>query len=266
MNGERQETNVKASGAASTVAPWEAPSIHLDLTPLEAKVLVLARARFEKHRALVVDQFFADTCRALKGEHRAMVSMAIDGLLRKRVLVPNKTIDREGILANPTRKAVFAWIAFEPGIHFSRLRGLLKKDSKSIAVHVGMLKQFGFIRSADFDNNTVYFEASLEPSFDRLYYYLHKRHAPSIFQAITEHPNISFDDLCAVLHLDISGNALLRKVNVLVEQGFLTAMRDASRIIALRVHARYEATIKEFIARAKQLSTPGCKDGSEDES
>jgi len=244
-------TEIATTASDGSVLTWEYSSLRLDLSPIERKVLDIAKTLIEKHQALILQDLYREAARALKQESKMSIIRAVDNLVQKKVLIERKAITRETILNNATRKAIFEWIVYEPGIHFSRLRDLLQRDSKSIAAHVGMLKQFGLVRSVDFENNTIYFETSFDVSFDILYYYLHKKHVVPMLEMILAHPNISFQDLCDSIKLDITENALLRKLNIIADKGFLTTMRDGTRIIALRVHPRFESRIKDFVARVK---------------
>jgi len=242
-------TRTSASPDDGSAPAWDYAAAMVDLEPIELKVLGVAHQLMEKHYILIMEDLLREASRTCKSEGRAAIANAINALVRKKVLFERKAITKATILNNPVRKAIYEWIIYEPGIHFSRLRDMLQKDSKSIAMHVGMLKQFGLVRSVDFDNNTVYFDAALDASFDQLHYYMHKRHVLDAFRVIIEHPNISILDLYNLLQLEISENAFLRKINTLVTLGFLSAMRDEGRIIALRVHPRYESKIKDAIAR-----------------
>ncbi len=253
MAGNERPGAEGARAAASSVdgpaAAWDYSAAMLDLDPMEMRVLDIAHQLMEKHYVLIMEDLLKEASRTYKQEGKASIMHAIDTLVRKKVLFERKAITKATILNNPVRKAIFEWIVFEPGIHFSRLRDLLQRDSKSIAMHIGMLKQFGLVRSVEFDNNTVYFDAALDTLFDQLHYYTHKKYVLEAFKAILEHPNISLIDLYSILKLDITENAFLRKINTLVTLGFLSAMRDEGRIIALRVHPRIESKVKEIIAR-----------------
>ncbi len=219
----------------------------LELTPLENEILDIAHELIEAHYIIILDDLFTESVRRIKEASRNSLLMAINTLVQKKIIFEGKSITRDSIMENPTRKAIFQLVIAEPGIHFSRIKEIMQKDSRTISLHLGILLRFALIRSKEFDSNTVYFDKNLGEEFDYVYYFIHKKHVRGVFEVLLKNPGISFDDMCSAIVPDTTRGNFLRKINVLVEAGFLTAMRDGNQIVALQVHQRFISPIKYFI-------------------
>jgi DNA-binding transcriptional ArsR family regulator len=234
------EDNKVPPGASPTIA-------ELEMTPLENEILDIAHELIEAHYIIVLDNLFTESIRRIKEASRNSLLMAINALVQKKIIFEGKSITRDSIMDNQTRKAIFQLVIAEPGIHFSRIKEIMQKDSRTISLHLGILLRFSLIRSKEFDSNIVYFDKNLGEEFDYIYYFIHKKHVRDVFKVLIKNPGISFEDLCNAIVPDTTRGNFLRKINVLVEAGFLTAMRDGNQIVALQVHTRFIPPITFFI-------------------
>ncbi len=236
------------------ITPGASPSIvELELTPLENEILDIAHELIEAHYIIVLDDLFTESVRRIKETSKNSLLMAINALVQKKIIFEGKSITRDSIMDNQTRKSIFQLVIAEPGIHFSRIKEIMQKDSRTISLHLSILLRFGLIRSKEFDSNIVYFDKNLGEEFDYVYYFIHKKHVRDVFKILLKNPGISFDDLYSAIVPDTTRGNFLRKINVLVEAGFLTAMRDGNQIVALQVHQRFIPPITYFIQNVDSM-------------
>ncbi|MFX0102976.1 MAG: hypothetical protein ACFFCS_25640, partial [Candidatus Hodarchaeota archaeon] len=224
------------------------PPITISLEGIEEQIFNLAKELMKHHYILKVSDLIKISTQRIKNESNSTILVSINNLIAKKVIFEGKAIHKGSILENTTRNAIYNMIVAEPGIYAYKIRSNLKKDARSVSLHLSLLKQFGLIRSKDYGNNRVYYASELKnEDFDYLYYYLHKKHVIEIFKMVINYPSISFQDLSDLIKVEITKSNLLRKINVLIQEGFLTAMYDSNQIIALNLHTKYKQEVNNYL-------------------
>ncbi|HME50899.1 MAG TPA: hypothetical protein VKM55_01655 [Candidatus Lokiarchaeia archaeon] len=213
-------------GSAGTGSP-------MVLSSIQKAVLEIAARLMEKHYVLDIEALHEECLRSMINIDKDVINDAIDDLLSKKYLIHGKAVTRETVLENEIRQRIYIIIKGEPGIHFSRIKGILQKESQTIEWHLMMLVKFNFIRKEKFGINIVYFDFMLENSHDLLYYYLHKDAVPAIFKRLLASPGISFITLMAELNMPRS--TLARKLKSLIDQGLLIGTYGANQTLSVRI-------------------------------
>lgn len=253
MEEQRKKEQANVDGQMNDhLRPSSNTPSHLEesirLVGIEKQIFEIAKDLMKRHYILKISDLIKAASRCIKHERKSQILSAINSLVAKKVIFEGKAIHKGSVLDNPTRGKIFDVIVKEPGIYANKFRSSLDIDARSISLHLSMLKKFELIRSRDFGNNRVYFSSALKSGeFDYLYYYMHKKHVIQIFKMIIDYPSISFQDLWELANLDISRGNLLRKINILIEEGFLTAMHDSNQIIALNIHTTYKQEVSNYL-------------------
>ncbi|MEX2680902.1 MAG: winged helix-turn-helix transcriptional regulator [Candidatus Sigynarchaeota archaeon] len=187
----------------------------------------------ERRYVLDLDDLYKECLRHIKNAEKRQIQNALSSLVHRKILINGKALTRQDLLANPNRNRILEIIRQEPGIHFSRIKACLNKESRTVQWHLKMLEKFDFIREERFGNNVVYFDFVQDKQHDRLYYYLHKDGAPAILKAILNHPGITMVNL--IDQLQMPRSTLARKVNVLISEGFVSASYQANQMMCFSV-------------------------------
>ncbi len=227
------ENNSDSNPRDSPFTSPEKPADDIDHTPLEERILDIASRLMERRYVLDLDDLYKECIRFIKDVEKRQVQSALSGLVRRKVLINGKALTRQDLLENSNRKRIFEMVKHEPGVHFSRIKANINKESRTVQWHLKMLEKFDLIREERFGNNVVYFDFLLEKQHDRLYYYLHKEGAPAILKAIMSQPGIALVDL--IEQLQMPRSTLARKLNVLVSEGFVSASYQANQVMCLSI-------------------------------
>ncbi|HME51395.1 MAG TPA: hypothetical protein VKM55_04205 [Candidatus Lokiarchaeia archaeon] len=214
-------------------------------TPLQERILGIARQLMQKHYVLDSVKLYYACAREIKESDNVDVMRAIDDLIRHKVLFPGKATSREGVLANTCRKKILDTIKAEPGIYFSKVRETIGIDSNTLMWHLKMLEKFDFIRQEKFGNSTVFFEKFQDKDLDLLHYYMHKDSSIDIFKQVITHPGLSFQDL---LHfLDLPRTTLVRKLKALIENGLIAVNYTMNRITSIDIPSNLKEPCLKFL-------------------
>jgi Fe2+ or Zn2+ uptake regulation protein len=203
------------------------------LSLVQEQILAIAYRMMEQHYVLDTDGLYKECKRIMKSTTPPSLRAALQDLLNKRYLIEGKAVTRESLFENENRRRIFEIIKHEPGVHFSRIKEMVEKESRTIQWHLDMLVDFKFIREVRFGNSLLYFDFLLEKQHDLLYYYLHKDGAPVIFRMILSTPGISFQSLLDTLKFPRS--TLTRKVKALIEQGLLMGEYQSNQLTGLKI-------------------------------
>jgi len=202
-------------------------------SPIQEQILAIAYYMMEHHYVLDTDLLYKECKKVMKSASQQSLRAALQDLLNKRYLIGGKAVTRETLLENENRRRILEIIKHEPGVHFSLIKEMVEKESRTIQWHLDMLVEFNFIREVRFGNNVLYFDFLLEKQHDILYYYLHKDGSPAIFKMILSRPGISFQSLLDTLQIPRS--TLTRKVKTLIEQGLLMGERQSNQLLGLNI-------------------------------
>lgn len=224
---------------AREAADGDARAGSIDLSPLEGRVLALAKGFVDKHHVLDTRKLYWICAREITDHDNPAVMDAIETLVKKKVLFPGKSITRDEVLRNKNRKTILTLIRTEPGIYFSKLRDKTGLDSNSMLWHLKMLEQFDLVRVVRFGHSTVYFDFFSDKELDALHYILHKRHACRVFKEILIAPGLSMRDLEA--RVPPGRQVLARLLKACIEHGLLSLTFSSSGSPAsIRVAPRFE--------------------------
>ena len=226
-------------------AKSNATDYEVELNPLQEKIVSIAEELMDKHYILDSKKLYYACAREVRSHDNPEIMLAIDRLIKRKVLFPGKATTRDDVLANENRKAIFDAIQKDPGIHFSLLRERVDLDSNTLLWHIRMLEKFDFIRIEKFGNSTVFFEYFLEKQMDDLYFYLHKTGSPEIFKEILTEPDLSFREL--MKRTDFPRTTLVRKLKVLIEKGFLRVEYTSNRITSIKVAQKYREVCLKYL-------------------
>nr|MDO8085283.1 hypothetical protein [Candidatus Sigynarchaeum springense] len=205
------------------------------LTEIEQKVLFIAKELIRKHYVLDLKDLYSHSVRLLKDLKPFSIQQAIDGLCRKKILFGGGTLTRDKVLANETRRAIFEGICRLPGIHFSGIKRVVGKDSRTTILHLRVLERFEMVRVAHFGNSTAYYDFFLSKENDLFYHISHKDKVREIYAAILSQPGISMGALAAHFHESIPPPTLYRKVQTLLEYNLLSGTFNAGQLVAINI-------------------------------
>jgi DNA-binding MarR family transcriptional regulator len=225
------ENNGDSTPQDSPLNSNEKPANEIDISPLQYRILELAGQLMERHYLLDLDRLFQECLRFLRDVGKQELQSALSDLVRRKILINGRALNRQQLLENPNRDRILAIIRQEPGIHFSRIKADINKESRTVQWHLKMLEKFDFIREERFGNNVVYFDFLQDKLHDRLHYYLHKDGAPAILKSILTHPGISMLDLIDLVQMPRS--TVARKLKVLIDEGVVSASYTANQVMTL---------------------------------
>ncbi len=182
-------------------------------TPLQEKILAIAKEMLDKHYVLKSHALFSQCQRYLKVETKQLVP-AFNELVSKRILVDGKAITKEHVFDTAGRKDIFDGIMNYPGINVPQLAKLTGLGFTTVRWHVKILEQFQMIRAVPFDNQFTYFDFNRDPVNDAIQYLLNKKHVLDIVKIIVEAKRASF----ALLQdrVAIPRSTLIRKLKALI--------------------------------------------------
>jgi len=207
------------------------------LDDIEQSILLVAKQLISRHYLLDTKTLYQDCIRTMKDVDRAKIDAAITTLISKKMLLDGKAITRENVLENENRAAIYNLIRADPGIYLYYIMTRMNIDSRTVTWHLHMLQEFALIRAIRIENNTIYFESSVDQSREIVYYYLHKKNALEIFKAIIANPGISFVQLLTAVNLPRS--TLTRKVKILIAAGILAGIHDSGQLISITISEKY---------------------------
>jgi predicted transcriptional regulator len=240
------ENSGDSTPQGSSLLSTEKPVGDVDMTPLQQRILEVAGQIMQRHYLLDLDQLYQECLRFLKDASRQQIQSALNDLVHRKILINGKALNRQQLLENPNRNKILELIRKEPGIHFSRIKAWIAKESRTVQWHLKMLEKFDFIREERFGNNVVYFDFLQDKQYDRLHYYLHKEGAPAILGTIINRPGILLSDLIDLLQMPRS--TLARKINVLVSEGFVSASNLENQGMVLSVVANIVPILQAIFA------------------
>jgi predicted transcriptional regulator len=223
----------------------EEPSLSID--GIQQEVYLIAEQWMARHYVLDTESLYLDCMRQLKDHGKNEIALAINDLVRKKILVNGAALTREKVLSNQNRASILALIKAKPGIHFSKIMEEIQTDPRTLQWHLKMLAKFDFIREERYGNKHAFFDFFLEKTHDILYYYLQKDGCSDIFRTMVDHDNISF-----VALLEITGlprTTLARRIKTLIEANLIVGITAAGQLASLRIHDSCLAIIKNLLAK-----------------
>jgi len=224
---------VNDSGSESHVSPSFSTEKPPNDSSLEDRVLFIADQLMERRYVLDLDDLYKECIRVVRDVEKRHIENVLSDLTRRKVLIHGKALTRQVLLENPYRKQILELVKREPGLHFSRIKACINKESRTVQWHLRMLEKFDFIREERFGNNVVYFDFLQDKQHDRLHYYLHKEGAPAILMAILNHPGITIAEL--IEQLQMPRSTLARKINVLVVEGIVTVSYKETQVMCVSI-------------------------------
>jgi hypothetical protein len=230
----------------SPLGSSEKPANEMDISPLQVRILEIASQLMVRHYLLDLDRLYQESHRFLRDVDKQEIQSALKDLVRRKILVNGKALNRLQLLENPNRDCILTLVRREPGIHFSRIKAGINKESRTVQWHLKMLEKFDFIREERFGNNVVYFDLLQDKQYDRLHYYLHKDGAPAILKAILAHPGIPLVNLIDLLQMPRS--TLARKIKVLIDEDFVSASYTANQEMSLAIVDRFIPVLQRILA------------------
>lgn len=225
---------------------------HVELSPLEITLLLLAKRLMRKHYLLDIQAFYAQAFKEVKNASPDAIRAAMDGLIAKRIVFERRALTREMVLENSMRNKIYDLICRKPGAHFSRIRSYCNSDSRTVSLHLEMLQLFEFIRPATINSNKVYFKKDADRNLDLLHYYLSKDTYGLILKNIYIYPEISTSDLATLLGEVIDRQVLTRKLKVLTDAELLACEMERNQIIAASIPQRLLIPVKHYLAKNKE--------------
>ena len=217
------------------------------INTLQQKIVKLARELMKKHYVLDTDDLLAQCLRYFRNDDRFRIFRDFNDLIYRKILVNGKAITRDTLLENSNRTLIYDLIKSEPGIHFSKIKNTLGKDSRTIQWHLKMLEKFDLIRIEKYGRNVVYFNFLLEKNYDLFHYFLHKKNAILIFSTILDNPGISFIKLLD--KIGIPRTTLMGKLKILFENGFLNIDYQSNQLISIFIKDEFTVIFREYISR-----------------
>lgn len=214
------------------------------LTKIQQEIIKVAQEQMEKHYVLDTENLYMLCIRYIDGDRR-YITRDFNELIDKKVLVNGAAINGVNIFDNDIRKQIYQYILEEPGVHFTRIKDFIGKDSRTVKWHLYQLQKFDLIRVENFSNNKIFFDFLLPNEHDNIYYYIQKVGTKEILRAVLEHPNLEFTDLFEML--DYPRSTLTRKFKVLTEEGILTIDREGNKIISISINANYKEIVQKSI-------------------
>ncbi len=239
------ENNGDSTPQDSSLSPNEKLANDIDISPIEQRILELAGQLMERHYLLDLDSLYQECLRFLREVGKQQIQNALNDLVRRKILINGKALNRQQLLENPNRNKILALIQQEPGIHFSRIKANINKESRTVQWHLKMLEKFDFIREERYGNNVVYFDFLQDKQHDRLHYFLHKEGAPAIFVAILARPGIPMLDLIDLVQMPRS--TLARKIKALIDEGFVSASYTTNQVMSLAIVDRFVPVLQGIL-------------------
>ncbi|HME50862.1 MAG TPA: hypothetical protein VKM55_01470 [Candidatus Lokiarchaeia archaeon] len=216
----------------------------VDFSPIEKKILLIAKQLMKKHYLLDTEELRLQATRELKDDAPDAIYTAILSLIAKKILFDGAAMTKDDVLVNETRHHVFDTICHQPGIHFSAIRAHVDTDSRTLLFHLNVLQRFGLVRFERINNNKAYFETSLPREHDILHYYLQNENARRIFKAILENQAVSLDELDTILKESMTLQALTWRIKILMEHKLISGKFDGKKLISLIIPSKYRGLIK----------------------
>lgn len=227
----------------------------IDINPIQQRIIEVAARLMERHYLLDLDQLYQECTRFIKEAPKQQIQSALNDLVHRKILIHGKALNRQQLLENPNRSKILEIIRREPGIHFSRIKAWIGKESRTVQWHLKMLEKFDFIREVRFGNNIVYFDFLQDKNHDKLHYYLHKDGAPAILGTILNRPGgITLSDLIDIVQMPRS--TVARKVNVLISEGFVRARYLTNQAMMLSVVEDLVPVLRNIFAGWDKSQSP----------
>ncbi len=239
------ENNGESTPRDLSLSSHEKLANEIDISPLQIRILELAGQLMERHYLLDLDNLYLECLRFLRDVGKLDIQNALSDLVHRKILINGKALNRQKLLENPNRARIIMLIRQEPGIHFSRIKAGINKESRTVQWHLKMLEKFDFIREERFGNNVVYFDLLQDKQYDRLHYYLHKDGAPAILKAILAHPGIPLVDL--IDQVQMPRSTLARKIKALIDEGFVSASYSDNQAVALTIVDRFVSVLQGIL-------------------
>nr|MDO8111817.1 hypothetical protein [Candidatus Sigynarchaeota archaeon] len=202
-----------------------------EFSHIQQRILDITDHLLEHHYLLDLEVLYYECVRSMRDIDKAQIQLALNDLVRHKILINGKALTRQKLLENPNRQRILELVRMEPGIHFSRIKAAINKESRTVQWHLKMLVKYDFIREEKFGNNIVYFDFLLNKQYDRLHYNLHKDGILSILKNIFVQPGITLMALMDKLQLPRS--TLMRKVKTLIDEGLVKVSFLANQMMSL---------------------------------
>ncbi len=215
-----------------SLLPGEKPDD--EISQIQKKILDITDRLLEHHYLLDLEALYFECIRCMREVEKLQIRRALNDLVRKKVLINGKALTRQKLLDNPNRQRILELIRAEPGIHFSRIKAAISKESRTVQWHLKMLLKYDFIREEKFGNNIVYFDFLHDnKQNDRLFYFIQKDGILAILKQIFAQPGITIVQLMNKLRMPRS--TLVRKVNTLIDEDFVQADYLENQVMSLAI-------------------------------
>ena len=241
---KKSQGAIDHEGTVPTNSPFYDEWKHF--SELEQKIFLLAKEHIKKHHVLDVQSLELMALRIFNDVSPAMISQSIHSLLSRKVLFEGGMLTRETVLSNETRNQVFDIILKHPGIYMSAIKNILKKDSKTVLIHLKILERFDMIRVETISGNKVYFDIHSSKDLDAFFHFIQNGKALDLLKAIIQNPGSSIDDLKEIMENKISSQALERIIILLFENKLIMGKIKSNRLYSLEVPERFASMLSQW--------------------
>ncbi|HME51425.1 MAG TPA: hypothetical protein VKM55_04360 [Candidatus Lokiarchaeia archaeon] len=219
-------------------------------TPVQARILQIAKEIMDDHYVLDSDQLYYRCIREIKDVAPQELNATILDLLKRRIIVHGKATTRQSVLDNNNRTLVMEAVKTNPGIHLNKLAVIVPINRGTIKWHLQMLAKFELVRSRNIDNQLVFYEFTVNPQLEQLYYILNKKLVTRITRMILDHPGISIT--AAIDALSIPRTTFLRKIKDMVAAGIAVLDMSSDSEACLNLSQSMEQVTRDFLLHCSE--------------
>jgi predicted transcriptional regulator len=149
-----------------------------------------------------------------------------------------------------TRKRIKALVAANPGIHFSRIKGMLGMSPRTIRDQLRLLEKFGHVTAMDVDGKRSYVvpgsipaAASSEHSAIRVLAFMQRGGREAVVDALLSSPGTRFTQLCDAVGEPRSN--VRRKVEAMEARGYVIVDRAGREMVSIRLAQSVVAIVRQ---------------------
>ncbi len=216
-------------------------------TPLQARILEIAKELMQEHYLLDGDQLYSRCVRLLKDIDKKELDQELMKLYRLKILVNGKALTRENLCENQHRVKLLELVKVNPGSNLNKISNLMPLNRGTIKWHLKMLEKFDLIRSETIENQLVFFDFFIDKRLSKIYYILNKKAMLDILDCISKNFGITANELTTRIGLPRS--TIFRKIKVMIENGFLQTFITGNQLVIQDFSPQYKGIITEFILK-----------------
>jgi hypothetical protein len=160
---------------------------------------------------------------------------------------PN-SITPANVMDSDTRKRIKALVDANPGIHFSRIKGLLGMSPRTIRDQLHLLVKFGHVIPMDVDGKKSYIVQGSLPGAEisdiaavQVLAFVQHSGRETLVESLLSDPGASFSRLCTATNEPRS--TVRRKVKAMEDRGFVVVDRSGREMVSIRLAANIEQVL-----------------------